>query len=115
MNELGRAGEDWRGRLTALIDRLPDGQEIEFDRILVRIEAPDRQALQDEIEAMGLRGKLRAVKRVYSPDTRAALFDLPLDRPLPLEVEDDWAGNTFRLVPERDVELIVSRVAQESR
>ena len=108
------ATKDWTGRLTDLIDRLPEGEEIELDRINVLIGAPDRVAREAELVERVLSGELAVVRGVFWPEPRWPFVDMPLDRALPVEVEDDSTGDTFRLQPERDVELIVSRAVQEA-
>jgi hypothetical protein len=75
---------------------------IEAGRILVRAISPDIETSTSEL--LRRAGELRAVYRIHSLQTRRPLFDWPVDRPLPQEVEGDTDGGVFRVVPERDVD-----------
>lgn len=105
----------WKTRFNSLLDRLPEGQEIEIDRLVVRVNPPSVSAMSDEIVRRAIQGSLLAVYRVFSPETRIPLRDFSLDVRLPTEIEDDTVGETVKLDMRKDVELIVSKSPARTR
>lgn len=99
--------EGWKENLTRILKGLPDGQEIELARLVVRSNSPSSDEMTAEILARAARGEISAVYRVYSPETRWPLQDFPSDTTPPSEIYDDTFGETVRLTAGRDVELIV--------
>lgn len=104
------ADAPWKERFTRLLERLPEGQEIELERLVVRVDPPSPRAMADEIVRRAAQGSLHAVYRVFSPETRIPLRDYPYDTVVPrvIEIEDDTTGETVRVDMNRNVELIVS-------
>lgn len=106
--------EGWKESLTRILDGLPDGQEIELARLVVRANPPSSDEMTSEILARAARGEISAVHRVYSPETRLPLQDFPSDITPPSEIYDDTFGETVRLTAGRDVELVVRGTARQS-
>ena len=99
----------WKRRFELLLDRLPVGEEIEAERLVVRVNPPSFDAMAAEIVKRASAGSLSAVYRVFSPTTRIPLRDFNFDVVVPSKIEDDWAGETVDVDFSRNVELIVSK------
>ncbi len=107
-NDASPSPSDWQDRLSNLLKSLQTGQEIELQRIMVKVNPPSVEDLTEEIKKRVAQGSVQAIHRIYSPDTRIPLIDLSFDTTIPAEYEDECVGETVKLDLSRDVELIVS-------
>lgn len=105
----------WKHRVTQVLQRLPAGSAIEAEMLAVHVKPPSFREFSEEVVRRAIEGRLSLVFRVFSPETRIVLKDVPLGEAIPTEIEDDTTGETVRIEPERDVEMIIGGTSSVRR
>jgi hypothetical protein len=104
--------ESWIDRFDKVVRRLnrdPGYREIALRRLLADVGPPSEYDLAAAIFERIQNGDLEAHYRVRSPETGAGLGEYADILEVPLEVRDPTSNLTFRLEPQRDIEVIYRR------
>jgi hypothetical protein len=104
----------WTERFDDIVRRLdtePNYREIVLRRLVEVVRPPSSAALAGALEDRLHRGDLAVSYRVRSPETGAGLGEYSDVLEVPREVRDPTADVTFRVEPERDIEVVYRRPA----